>query len=291
MAQPCNYSSSSDRQTQTQGATPFRPVTAHNPTHHPTQTSHSHTNNTTHSIESSLPYFGDTPGRIRSDTFHLGNINIDNLPLTAHHSDNHRLFSAIQDFGLDVLLLQELGINWSRLSRAHQWKARADQYLDSSHVKSRMSHNTHDHTNNPHQWGGTGILSYGKISHFAMGAGSDKAGLSQWTWARYHGKGGVVLHCVSIYQPTNNKGKVSVTTQHRRYLQEHNDDRPPRQAFMEDLHSELTEWISQGDQVIVGGDVNESVFHTQITDLFNHHNMQNLLFDHHDLATAPTTYF
>ena len=95
-----------------------------------------------------------------------------------------------------------------------------------------------------------------------MGAGSDKAKLGRWTWARYRGKGGVVLRVVSIYQPCQNKtGERSVYAQHKHYLQGQNDDTEPREAFRRDLQQELQEWIDEGDQIIIGGDVNECIFH------------------------------
>ncbi len=155
-----------------------------------------------------------------------------------------------------------------------------------------MGHNKHDITGNRKQWGGTGVMSHGKMKHFGMGAGIDKAQLGRWTWARHRGKGGIVFRIVSIYQPcTNKNGEQSVYAQHKTHLQTHNDDRDPRKAFMEDFQLELSEWIDQGDQIVVGGDVNESVFHRSITSLFDTFNMRNLIFDMHDPTHAPKSYF
>ncbi|MCA1807669.1 MAG: hypothetical protein LC687_07470 [Actinobacteria bacterium] len=134
-------------------------------------------------------------------------------------------------------------------------------------------------------------MANGKISYFSMGSGNDETGLGRWTWARYHGKGGVVLRCVSVYQPTANKtGTQSVYQQHKEYFQSINDDRDPRKAFIEDLDSDLSKWIASGDQIILSGDINEHIFHKTITDLFEKHNMRNLMYDRHNSHNAPPTY-
>ena len=88
-----------------------------------------------------------------------------------------------------------------------------------------------------------------------MGVGEDPSGLGRWTWAQYRGKQGIVLRVVSVYMPSKNtNGIISVPAQHKRYLQERNDDRDPRQAFCEDLTTEMDKWLQEGDQLIIGGD-------------------------------------
>ena len=125
-----------------------------------------------------------------------------------------------------------------------------------------------------------------------MGAGTDPTGLGRWTWSRHRGKGGIQLRIVSIYQPCRNTtGALSVWNQHKQYLQNNNDDRNPRTAFLQDLKREMTSWIAAGDHLLVGGDVNENVMHHSIASLFESFHMSNLIFDMHDPTTAPSTYF
>ena len=136
------------------------------------------------------------------------------------------------------------------------------------------------------------MICRGKLHHYAMGAGTDPTGLGRWTWSRHRGKAGMKLRIVSIYQPCKNTaGALSVWSQHKQYLQNHNDDRNPRTAFLQDLKLALTSWIAEGDHILVGGDVNENVMHHSITSLFEDFHMTNLIFDHHDPSTAPSTYF
>ena len=124
---------------------------------------------------------------------------------------------------------------------------RAKNHFEPGSFRAKMGFNTNATSGNPRQWGGTGVCSYGKLTHYSMGVGTDKTGLCRWTWARYRGKQGIILRVVSIYMPNENtNGTISVPAQHKRFLQENNDDRSPREAFREDLAKELEEWINKG---------------------------------------------
>jgi hypothetical protein len=81
-----------------------------------------------------------------------------------------------------------------------------------------------------------------------------------------------------------------VHEQQRCYLQQTNDDRPVRTAFREDFADALASWLQAGDQIIVGGDVNESVFHQSILNIFQAHAMRNFIFDMHPSPTPKKTY-
>jgi len=125
-----------------------------------------------------------------------------------------------------------------------------------------------------------------------MGTGCDKAKLGRWTWARYRGKNDMVLCCVSVYCPVpNSTGASSVWNQHKCYLLSQNDDRDPQVAFWEDLRKEAQEWLREGGQLIIGGDVNDKVCDPAVETFFSDLGMHNLIFEHHSLDGAPTTYF
>ena len=226
------------------------------------------------------------------DTLRIGSINVNNVSPYADEERDSKLFQAIIDTEVDILLMQEIGVNWSAIPRSKQWQNRCDKVFEPGLTKNRLSCNRNDPAKTARQWGGTGVFAQGKISFYAMGSGTDKADLGRWTWARYRGKQGIVLRVVSIYQPCRNQtGAQSVYAQHRNYFQGKNDDRDPRQAFKEDFKQELNEWIEAGDQVIVGGDVNQSVTHPEIADIFSACDMVNTVFQRHGANDAPTTYY
>ena len=123
-----------------------------------------------------------------------------------------------------------------------------------------------------------------------MGSGVDPMKLGRWCWARFRGEGNVVLRMVSAYRPNPNAdGELSVESQHRRHLQDNNDDREARDAFMEDFDAALTSWIAMGDQVVVSADFNEEIRDPLIENLFNKHGMHHMVFCRHDPALAPPT--
>jgi len=102
-----------------------------------------------------------------------------------------------------------------------------------------------------------------------MGSGCDKAKAWGWSWSRFRGKGGMALRVVSVYRPcASSGGKRTAWSQHKAYFNDQNDDRDPRKAFMEDLATEIQEWTQEGDQVIVGGDLNEEIRGPAIKEFF-----------------------
>lgn len=246
------------------------------------------------------PYFGDIPGSENARRFRVGCLNVNNLSPYAQglgpkvystEGKDQGVCKAVKDLHIDVLLMQELGVNWAKVGMEHQWKARAGVYLDPNHIRSYMSHNTHSLKSSPLQAGGTGIMSYGKMAHISAGAGSDRAKLGRWTWTRYQGKHNTFLRCVSVYRPCGgNQGAETVAAQQKQYMQTVNDDRDPRTAFLEDFEQELQSWLAKGDHVIVGGDLNQKVSHQVIQDIFARHGLVNVIGTKHDMSEAPATF-
>ena len=215
----------------------------------------------THEIDT--PYFGDTPGDEVNTRFRVGCLNINRVSPTEGgksrnsletESKHDMLCKLVNKMHLDVTMIQEVGVNWSKVSRNNQWKARAGKHLDPNHTQSFMSYNHHDPTSHAHQWGGTGIMSYGRLAHHSAGAGGDNEKLGRWAWARYMGKDGIRLRCVSVYRPCEGgTGTETVSAQQRQYFLSKNEDKEPRQAWLIDFEAALQSWLAAGDQIIVGG--------------------------------------
>ena len=153
-----------------------------------------------------MVYQGDFFGPKRSDWLRLVSLNLDNLAIDINESKEVSLFQSILEQGINILLLQELGLHWSNLSRTKQWRSRVECFLNPKCTRTRCSHNVHHTTGTQVQAQGTGILSHDKVSHFAMGSGCNKAKLGWWTWSRFRGIGGMVLRVVSVYRPCASSG-------------------------------------------------------------------------------------
>jgi exonuclease III len=246
----------------------------------------------TNNPENVPPYYGDHPGPVKPDHFRIANINLNNISPYNDSSCDESLFYATNAHDIDVLCMQEIGCNWTNIPQKDSFQKRLDTYYQPRNAKSRVSSNIHDLTGTRKQWGGTGILCKNKIRHYTTGTGNDPKGLGRWTWARYRGKGGMNLRIISVYCPCVNKtGPLSVYRQQTTYLQEHNDDRNPRKALLEDLQREIEIWQEEGDQILICGDLNHEVMEPTITNLFTKLSMKNLLYEKHSYTDAPSTYF
>ena len=237
------------------------------------------------------PFFGDRAGRKRAKYGRVITINIGNLPVTNTDNKIPALFEAVLRYNPDAILFQEMGLNTLVTPKDKQWKAQVAKYLDMNRVKTIHRSNQNDLTGNRLQWGGTAILTQGDLSFSAMGCGADPTGLGRWTWSRIRGQQGIVTRFVSCYRPCANKGgEQSVYAQHRRYFNDVNDDRDPRTAFLIDLELALMTWIGMGDQIILGGDLNQDITRGEILDLFERLDMTNMIALRHDLDQLPASY-
>ena len=237
-------------------------------------------------------YFGDFWGPLRKGYLRCALFQFGGLPTSVREAKEHEFFCILRRYKINLAFLQELGLNWSALSDSQQWRRRVDPELDPTQTKTRCCHNTKAAIAEPRQWGGTGMLAHGLVSHFAAGSGADKSGLGRWTWSRFSGKNGTYLRCVSFYRPCKNRiGSASVWSQHKAHFQLQNDDRDPCLAFYADFHKEIQEWIQAGDQLFLGGDINDHAVRPVVAAFFTQLGLHNLIFERHSQVGAPTTSF
>ena len=85
-------------------------------------------------IDSDDSYFGDIPREKPRRCFRVGCLNVNNLSPYAQglgpkiystEGKDEQLCQAVRDLQIDVLLLQETGVNWHKVGSDHQWKSRA----------------------------------------------------------------------------------------------------------------------------------------------------------------------
>ncbi|MGL5935878.1 MAG: endonuclease/exonuclease/phosphatase family protein, partial [Cetobacterium sp.] len=220
----------------------------------------------------------------------VGNINLNNT--LQNPEGDERLFREIYSRDINILCMQEVGCNWTNIHRNQTLQQRLNNTFGPQETKASCMHNRHDLSGSKNQWGGTGVMCKGKIKHYAIGAGGDPSGLGRWTWARIQGKRGLILRYVSVYCPCENRsGTISVWAQQKTYLQNKNDDRDPRKAFLEDLAKELEEWKNIGDQILLCGDLNHDISSRKIQSFFDQFHMTNLIYNKHGSAEAPSTYY
>ena len=235
---------------------------------------------------------GDVLGPKRLHTFRVININIQGIPLSRHHPKNRQFFRSLRRHEADIITIQELGTNWSLARGKDKWHDRLDVAFGRGQYKTILGYNIHDATGNRRQWGGTAIITLGRITQYVRGANVDPSGLGRWVWARFQGKDGVVLRVISIYRPCYSEASkvLSVYSQHKTYFNLTNDSRDPRAALLEDLGKEILKWKDSGDQILLCGDLNENIKGTTLTTFFEStHHLLNTIFSQHPSPVAPPT--
>ena len=111
-------------------------------------------------------YYGDAPGPTAEWYLRVGSVNLDNVSPYSNPAEDKLLADHIQYRELDCLLVQEVGVNWSQVAGRHRWKQRLEKHFSEGQIRAKLSYNKHDNTCHQKQWGGTGILSQGKLTHF-----------------------------------------------------------------------------------------------------------------------------
>ena len=230
----------------------------------------------------------------RPNIFRGISVQLGGLPKNPIDTKHEFLVQAILDHDVDVVAIQEVGINFSRVGVEGQWKKRIgwNSWLDGHRCKTVNAWNTLDHVNEVEQYGGTAILALGQTSFYAAGSGSDPKKMGRWCWTRYRGKSDHYLRIVSFYRPCKSRyGERTVSSIQRRCLQDMDDDREARTAFLEDLKTDLDSWIAAGDALVVCGDINQDILSTEIVDYFEDIGLRHLIFSKHDPTNAPPTYY
>lgn len=103
------------------------------------------------------------------------------------------------------------------------------------------------------------MFSLNKTSHRVVRKGQDKSGLGRWSWVKYRGKDNITFRVITAYRPNDSKGPLTVFAQHKLFFQNKDDDRCPRQAFLEDLCLEIEEYKQEGDSMLLMLDGNDDM--------------------------------
>ena len=120
-----------------------------------------------------------------------------------------------------------------------------------------------------------------------IGTGNDKRGLGRWAWTRLRGKDRAIT-IISAYRPCkpSTSGVQTVYQQHLRALPVHQE---PRQQFLVDLKECIQEHQAQGDNIILGIDLNDPAQRYDINKFFEELNMKEAIQSLHCGQRPPVT--
>ena len=119
-----------------------------------------------------FPYFGNLVGPRPWNVFRGLGVNVNGLPVSVDDEKNEHFFTALRQYQVNGLMVQEVNANEGKLGRRHKIRKRIRTQLGPS-AKLVHAYNLNDNTGDKQQYGGTAIISTGDSAHFAMGAGVD----------------------------------------------------------------------------------------------------------------------
>ena len=212
------------------------------------------------------------------------------LPVFKNADKSTQLLFNIRDYNPDVVMMNDVGIDWRHLPPQEGWDARCYDANFPYH-RGRFSHNIHEDAGQQVQWGGTGLIVMNDMkSRVSEPLGTDPEHLGRWTCARIQGRDGVFLRVCSAYKPTyNNTDEGSSYQQQLRYFRSKGNYECPRKLFDLHLKHQLEEWIKEGDHVILGMDMNEDVRTGTATKMMRDLGMKEAVINLHRPDGPPET--
>lgn len=187
-------------------------------------------------------------------TFRIIFQNIQGLPVNTRDHKYTQLAEAIRHSQADFMGLMEINLNFPHLPPMKQWKDQLRHLPPHHTIQAYNIHNTHPHRR---LFGGTANICM--ATQRVINSGTDPRSLGRWTWTTLQGIQRKI-HIVTAYRPvldrTNNPG--TVYSQQEVHLHSIGIYANPRIQFWDDLHTQITSWIQQGDAIILGADINSN---------------------------------
>jgi hypothetical protein len=189
--------------------------------------------------------------------------NIGGFPLCKNKLKDDALRCGISTYEFDVFGIAETSLDWRIQSDDLKLYGRTTGWWETLNINF-----THNRTQKPitkHQWGGTAILSLHHAAHRVTNKGTDPSQLCRWCWTRYQGKKDHALRIFAAYCPNPPTGPLSVYSHYSTHFQQIQDDRCPRNAFIQDLCTDIKKGLDDGDECIVRLDRNADMQHSLLS--------------------------
>jgi hypothetical protein len=233
-------------------------------------------------------HWGEEIGTVRSNVFRIGVLNIGGFPVDGQSAKLEELRMYISNCRLDVIGLTECNAHWKMIPVQNSMAERTRGWWESLHINSAYYSGYQSLAK--FQAGGVSLWSVNKGAHRVMESGQDGRGLGRWAWTKYRGRHNINLRIVTAYRPVMNRtGVLSVWNQQKSYFESIREDRCPREMFVQDLLIEVATWLAAGDQLVIGGDINEDVRKCSLSRRLKDMGMVEIVTKTHG-ADGPSTY-
>jgi hypothetical protein len=233
--------------------------------------------------------FGDSMSKKLSHTFRCALQNIQMLPASARHYKSRQLVNHLREGKYDVVMLNEVGLLWSKVEAADQWDERVlmGGLQDSTAI---FAYNTQEpHLSTTLQYGGVGLVAMMEAKHRVTDRGKDPSGMGRWAWLRMEGKAGHHMRFITTYRPCQSGGASSVFQQQARAMAAKQDFRNPRSALLDDVITVMLEWKALGGHIVFGMDANEDIRKGEVHDRLSEAGFRELILDLHPDLSPPAT--
>ena len=234
--------------------------------------------------------FGDSTDTKHDDHLRILFTNINGIPESASHYKNEKIYQAIEHNRVDILGMVEINKCWYKMNNKDRWHKRTFGWWESS--KSTIGYNTKDSSSSAFQPGGVLLTSINKPAHRITETGQDSSGLGRWVWQKLKGKREMALRIICAYRPCkpSTAGPNTAFSQQQRYMDTKKDTRCPRTAILEDLGKEIKQWLTEGDQIILMMDCNESTTSTSMRRWTESLGIKEIFLQKHQINSIPPTY-
>jgi hypothetical protein len=177
------------------------------------------------------------------------------LPIDPMSEQHELLLDGISKSNFGLFGIQEINLNFTALEATAQWKRRFRSFQGFTTSTS----NTHSNSQSKVLHGGNALFLQPTLTIRNQGSGHDPSGLGRWSWILLEGKQGMQTRVISGYRPVIDRSDrpSSVFSQHQLYFNSIDRECDPRAAFLTDLGAEISRWKDEGDQIILGADLNE----------------------------------
>jgi hypothetical protein len=227
--------------------------------------------------------WGNPAKKKSKNDLRLAFINPDGIPIELDAVKYEEIKDYIKEADLDQLGLSEINLNLKHLPSSLQWRERTRLFPPNNNIAATNEFaNFDDPRNLP---GGAAMLSFNSMKSRFVAKGTDSSGLGRWVWTKYQGKGHITLRVITGYRPVEDKedGAHTVFSQQESVLKCQDDDRNPRDAFLEDLRGEVMQWQNENsrDLIVLYLDMNEDVRSRKIKDFMSSLHLVDAHHRHH----------
>ena len=188
---------------------------------------------------------------------------------TIHNVKQDRFITWAKENEVDAMGWAEVNINWRMTTPTERLRERmrSGQW---NKITVSTAHNTHEKLTK-YQPGGVSLMTFDQLAHRISASGADPSGLGRWTWQCIRCKTRNI-RMITAYQPniTIGEDKQTVYAQQKCYLK-YIIKSPlcPREAFRQDLTTEISKWTDKGDLIVLfldaNDDLRDSETHTWLT--------------------------